>query len=249
VFDFNGKTIAITGGTRGIGLTIAKKFVSAGANVFVGARHRGNSLGDIPFVATDVKKLSDVYTLAEAALAETGSLDAFINCAGISVWRSVSSVDEKFWDDIVDTNLKGCFWGCKVAAECMAFGGVIINVASLAGKRGSKNNSVYCASKFGVVGLTQALAKELGERGIRVNSVCPVYVKTEELLKNLSGEHPEIGNEDPEVFLDKFAYSSTALGRIPTADEVADTCLYLASPSASAITGQNINVDCGVLPQ
>ena len=86
----------------------------------------------------------------------------------------MDSVTDEFWNKMIDTNLKGAFWGCKIAAANLNAGGTIINVSSLAGKRGSVNNSVYCASKFGMNGLTQALAKELGQKGIRVNAVCPV---------------------------------------------------------------------------
>ncbi len=251
--DFSNKTVVITGGTKGIGLAIAEKFCEAGASIFVGARHPQKALAKLcpraHFIKTDVRHIEDVRGLVDSAVQKTGRLDVFINSAGVSIWCSIVNAEEKFWDTIIDTNLKGCFWGCKAASERFADGGVIINIASLAGKRGSKNNSVYCASKFGVVGLTQALAKELGERNIRVNSVCPVYVKTDELLKNLSGDHPEIGEGDPEQFLRDWALRNAALQRIPSAEEVANACLFLASPLASAITGQNINVDCGVLPQ
>ena len=97
--------------------------------------------------------------------------------------------------------------------------------------------------------MTQSLAKELGEKGIRVNSICPVYVETDELLSNLSGDHPEVGNQRPKQFLEGFAKNNAALKRLPSSSEIADVCFYLSSDSSSAITGQNINVDCGVLPQ
>ena len=253
MFEFSGKTVVVTGGTKGIGLSITKKFLDAGANVFVGARHKTKELGvlgsKVKFVKTDVRDLAQMKQLVTFAFEATQKLDIFINNAGISIWKSIDHVDEEFWNMIIDTNLKGCFWGCKAASEKLTEGGVIINIASIAGKRGSANNSVYVASKFGVVGLTQALAKELGARGIRVNSICPVYVKTKELLSNLSGDHPEVGDITPEVYLDEFASKNAALKRLPLAEEIADACLFLASPYASAITGQNINVDCGVLPQ
>jgi 3-oxoacyl-[acyl-carrier protein] reductase/meso-butanediol dehydrogenase/(S,S)-butanediol dehydrogenase/diacetyl reductase len=150
---------------------------------------------------------------------------------------------------MIDTNLKGTFWGCKVASENLSAGGCIINISSLAGKRGSANNSVYCASKFGVNGLTQALAKELGPRGIRVNAVCPVYIQTKGLVEALSDKRSPTQGEDIESYLEKFAAENAALKRLPTGEEVAEMCLFLASDEASATTGQCINVDCGVLPQ
>lgn len=253
MFDNTGRTIVITGGTKGIGLAITKKFLETGAHVFIGARHNSSEISELgasaTFIETDVKDYNQICRLVEIAVEKSQKLDVFINCAGLSIWKTIENADEIFWDKIIDTNLKGCFFGCKASAEKLTDGGCVINIASLAGKRGSKNNSVYVASKFGVVGLTQALAKELGERGIRVNSICPVYVETDELLSNLRGDHPEVGQLNPKEFLREFAEKNTALKRLPLVEEIADACLYLASEFASAITGQNINVDCGVLPQ
>lgn len=248
--NVHGRSIVVTGGTRGIGLAIVEAFVDGGARVVVGARNPSDRLRElgVAFVRADVRDESQVRALVERACVLHGALDVMINNAGVSVWRALERVDEEFWSRIVDTNLKGVLWGCKAAAARMEAGSSIVNMASLAGKRGSANNSVYCASKFGVVGVTQALAKELGPRGIRVNSVCPVYVRTEALLDNLGGDHPAQPGDDRDGFLQRFAAESAALGRLPEAAEVASLCVFLASDAASAITGQNINVDCGVLP-
>lgn len=249
--NVQGKSVVVTGGTRGIGLAIVEAFVARGANVVVGARKPSERLSEIgaSFLATDVRIEAQVDALVSHACERHGGLDVMVNNAGISVWRALPRVDEDFWRQLVDTNLQGVLWGCKTAARHLGSGGAIVNVASLAGKRGSANNSVYCASKFGVVGLTQSLAKELGPRGIRVNGVCPVYVRTEALMENLSGDHPARPETDPEGFLKQFALENTALGRLPEPAEVAELCVFLASDAASAITGQNINVDCGALPQ
>ncbi len=162
------RTVIVTGGTKGIGAAIVRAFHASGAYVVIGARHDSDlakELGDrAQFQAMDVCKPSDHKTLVQGALDLTGRLDVFINNAGLSAWRPLAKVDEEFWNHVIDTNLKGTFFGCQAAAECLDRGGCIINVSSLAGKRGSVNNSVYCASKFGVNGITQALAKELGPR-------------------------------------------------------------------------------------
>jgi 3-oxoacyl-[acyl-carrier protein] reductase/meso-butanediol dehydrogenase/(S,S)-butanediol dehydrogenase/diacetyl reductase len=128
-------------------------------------------------------------------------------------------------------------------------GGCIVNVSSLAGKRGSANNSAYCAAKFAVNGITQALAKELGPRGIRVNAVCPVYVETEQLIQALAEPDSPAQGRSVAAYLSGFAASQTALGRLPLAEEIARVVCFLASEEASAMTGQCVNVDCGALPQ
>jgi len=247
------RTIIITGGAKGIGAAISHAFHASGDHILLASRSDNGFAGQLGkharFVTCDVRRPTDLRAAAQAALDWTGRLDVFINNAGFSKWCPVDQVDETLWGAMIDTNLKGVFFGCQAAAAHLRQGGCIINVSSLAGKRGSANNSVYCASKFGVNGITQALAKELGPRGIRVNAVCPVYVRTAGLLEALAEQDAPPGGQDVDAYLRDFAASSSALGTLPTGEEIAQACLFLASPAASAITGQCINVDCGVLPQ
>lgn len=246
------RTAVVTGGNRGIGLDITKAYLNAGYAVVVGARSEGglSALGSdrVRFEPTDVKDPAAHVRLAQAATAWKGRLDAWVNNAGFSAWRPVGEIDEAFLEDVLGTNLKGAFWGCKAAAAVMTAGGSIINISSIASKRGTANNSAYCASKFGMNGLTQALAKELGARGIRVNALCPVLIATEGLVEALHGPYAP-GGGDVEGFLRKFSAEQTALGRLPSAAEVGAMCVMLSSESASAVTAQCINVDCGVFPQ
>ena len=246
------KTAIITGGNRGIGLAITKAFVDVGYKVIVGARHdtgiEEQFDGHARFVAMDVKDEAGHQKLAQAAMDWTGQIDVYVNNAGYSEWRPIQNIDESFFNDLIGTNLKGAFWGCKVAAGSLGTDGTIINVSSIAGKRGSVNNAMYCASKFGMNGLTQALAKELGPKSIRVNAVCPVLVNTDGLIEALNSPHAP-AKDNMNKFLDDFAATQSALGRLPTAEEVGAVCVFLASDKASAITGQCINVDCGVFPQ
>lgn len=246
------KTVVITGGSRGIGLGITETFVNAGYTVVVGARTEAGLVerfGDhVIFVPTDVREEAAHFALVETAIDATRRLDAYINNAGYSEWRPIDQIDDSFLTDIIATNLKGAFWGCKAAVTAMKSGGSIVNVSSIAGKRGSLNNSAYAATKFGMNGLTQSLAKELGPLGIRVNGVCPVLIPTDGLLSALRSPHAP-GGEVGGDFISKFAIENAALQRLPTAAEVASLCMYLVSDAASAITGQNINVDCGVFPQ
>ncbi len=247
------KTAIITGGTKGIGEAIARAFVEAGRRVVIGAR-KDNGLAKklgsrARFITMDVRFEDAHIEAAKVARRWSGRLDVYINCAGFSGWKPIAQADEDFVDEMLDTNLKGAIWGCKTAAKYLSKGGTIVNVSSLAGKRGSANNSIYCVSKFGVTGLTQSLAKELGPKGIRVNAVCPVYVQTASLAQALKDENSPSHGKDIKSYLKKFASEQSALKRLPKADEVAKACLFLASDQASAITGQSINVDCGVLPQ
>ena len=124
----------------------------------------------------------------------------------------------------------------------------IINISSIAGKRGSKNNSAYVATKFALNGMTQSLAKEFGKESIRVNAICPVLIKTEGLLSALMEDDSPV-ETTIETFFEQFTKSQTALNRLPTGNEVAKMVTFLASNNASAITGQCINIDCGVFPQ
>jgi NAD(P)-dependent dehydrogenase (short-subunit alcohol dehydrogenase family) len=247
------RTTIVTGGTSGIGAAIASAFHKAGDHVVIAARNDNGFAQQLRdramFVKIDVSKPRELHSLVQAAIDWTGRVDVMINNAGHSAWRPLERIDESFWTMMQDVNLKSVVFGCQAAAAVMKKGGVIINVSSMAGKRGTPNNSVYCAAKFGVNGVTQALAKELGPRGIRVNAVCPVLVVTDGLRDALLQEYAPAYGKTVEEFLDGFITVNSAMGRLPAADEVAQLCLYLASHAASAITGQCPNVDCGVFPQ
>ncbi len=244
------KSVAITGGNRGIGRALTEGFLAAGYKVAVGARQKLDldSLGpDVRFVEIDVRNQADHVRLVEAAQ-DLGDFTAYINNAGFSAWSPISEITDDFYDTMMATNLKGAFWGCKAAEAALGKGGSIINISSMAAKRGSANNSVYCATKFGMNGLTQSLAKELGPQGIRVNAICPVLVRTDGLIEALNrDDSPAKG--DAETFLENFRASQAALDHLPTGAEVANYALWLASDGASAMTGQCVNVDCGVFPQ
>lgn len=246
-------TIIITGGSRGMGASISAAFHAAGHRVVIAGRTDtglAKQLGEhARFIATDVRQTQSLVGLIKRTIDWTGRLDVLVNNAGLSAWRPLGEIDEAFWQDMLDTNLKSVFFASQAALPHMRRGGSIINISSLAGKRGSANNSVYCATKFGVNAITQSLAKELGPVGIRVNAVCPVYVTTDGLADALNKVNSPTNGQDMNTYLANFASTQTALGVLPTAEQVASTCLFLASFAAGAITGQCLNVDCGVLPQ
>ncbi len=247
------KSVVITGGNRGIGRAITERFLGAGYTVIVGARTSQDieklDPKRVVFHAMDVRDEAAHITLAEKAIAATGQLNAWVNNAGISAWRPIGEIDDAFFDELMGINLKGAFWGCKAASANMAeHDGAIVNISSIAGKRGSAKNAMYSATKFGMNGLTQSLAKELGANGIRVNALCPVLIKTDGLMEALTGDHAP-ANGDPEAFLSNFLKANSATGTLPTGKDVGDMAVYLASEDNHAITGQCINIDCGVFPQ
>ena len=245
------KTVIITGGNKGIGLDITSAFLKANYKVIVGARsdlkmHKKNK--NLFFKKVDLTEEKNHILLAEEAIKNTGRLDVYINNAGLSGWKPIKYIDEMFIDKLMDINLKAVIWGCKTASKYIVNGGSIINISSIAGKRGSTNNSIYCATKFGVNGITQSLAKELGKEKIRVNAICPVLVKTDGLINALDDQYsPANGNVDG--FLEKFCFENSALGYLPSGKNVGEAAVFLASKNSSSITGQCINLDCGVFPQ
>lgn len=247
------RTVVITGGSRGLGADIARAFHAAGDRVVLASRTDSGLAaelgGDARFIECDVTKPSSLDALMAASNAWGGTIDVLVNNAGVSAWRPLADVDEQFWDEMIATNLKSVMFATRAAAPFLGEGSAIVNISSLAGKRGSANNAVYCAAKFGVNGLTQALAKELGPREIRVNAVCAVYIQTEGLLEALEDPRSPAGGRDVQEYLSEFARTQAAVRRLPLGSEVAAACLFLASPQARAITAQCINVDCGVLPQ
>ena len=243
--------LLIHGGTKGIGLAIVKKFLAN--NFIVISTGRSNiplKKDKLFFFKMDIKKESHHKKLKKYLIRKNfNNIDCIINCAGYSKWAPIAKVTIPFWNDMIDTNLKGAFLACKFGITLLnKVKASIINISSLAGKRGSKNNSVYCASKFAVNGFTQALSKELGEFNIRVNAVCPVYVDTPGLSKALKSVDSPARGKNKKKYLKKFTSDNSAMFRLPHTNEIADTCLYLSSDKSSAITGQCINVDCGVLP-
>tara|TARA_Y100000991_G_scaffold212839_1_gene197598 strand:+ start:503 stop:1243 length:741 start_codon:yes stop_codon:yes gene_type:complete len=245
------KVAIVTGGNKGIGLELSKNLLKNNYKVIVGGRSSyidKETINKIDFLKADLTRFEEHKKLVEKAIKNYGQLDLYVNNVGISDWRPIEKVDKNFLDKLISTNLYSAFWGCKAAEPYLNTKGSIINISSLAGKRGSKNNSVYVSTKFAMNGLTQSLSKELGSRNIRVNAICPVLIKTEGLLKALEDKYsPASSNVDD--FLIEFTNSQTALNRLPTGREVAEMVVFLASEKASAITGQCINVDCGVFPQ
>ncbi|HEX2679441.1 MAG TPA: SDR family oxidoreductase [Polyangiales bacterium] len=247
------RTVLVTGGGRGIGADISRAFHAADYHVAIAGRSDTGIARELGararWVTLDVTQRAQHDAAIRQILDWSGRIDVIVNNAGYSGWRRLERIDDAFWNKMLDTNLKGSLYAIQAAAPHMAAGSAVVNVSSLAGKRGTANNTVYCASKFAMNGMTQALAKELGPRGIRVNAVCPVLIPTDGLLEALVEPDAPAANGDVQTFLRNFAAANSARGVLPTGDEVGRACVFLASDGAAAITGQCINVDTGVMTQ
>ena len=253
------KTAIITGGNRGIGLDITKAFVAVGYKVIVGARHdtdiEEQFNGHTKFVTMDVQDEAGHQKLAQGAVDWTGQIDVYINNAGFSEWRPIQNIDDSFFNDLIGTNLKGAFWGCKVAADCLETDGTIINVSSIAGKRGSVNNAMYCASKFGMNGLTQALAKELDVLVLSLSQLSRAVEQRDDKKPQLA-DLRESGSIEQDADVVMFVYRAAyylerkepALGSIEHAewqqkmDEISSLAEIMISKQRHGPTG-NIKVE------
>ena len=188
--NLNGRTAIVTGGGSGIGFAIARALAEAGVNLIIASRRRDvleeaarklNASGKgkaIPVVC-DLRKKSDVVNLVGTAKKHFSTIDILVNNAGLGVSSTIVDCTDEEWDLVLDTNLKGVFWMTRETLPTMISrrSGYIINIASQAGKHGYKNAGPYCASKFGLLGFSEALQLEVREFGIIVHCLCPALVQ------------------------------------------------------------------------
>jgi len=246
-------TVVITGAATGIGAATARAFAGAGYRVAVtdldvdAAKKTAVTIdGAAPF-ELDVCNRVSIDTACRDAVDSMGPLEIWVSCAGVSsMARFVDLTDEEI-DLNLDVNIRGAMVCGQVAARRLieqGRGGCIINVASMAGKRGGVPYLAhYVASKFAVVGLTQAMACELAPFDIRVNSVCPGYVRTGMQDREIAWEAALKGISKDQVV--DFYFADTPLRRLQTSEEVASLVLFLASESAASITGESVAINGG----
>jgi 3-oxoacyl-[acyl-carrier protein] reductase len=185
------KVALITGASRGIGLAIARSLAAMGARLALCARDPGRLIAvaaeferhGIPVLAVpaDVSRPADIAALVQKTEHSLGPIEILINNAGIGVFGPIQEATEANWDAVLDTNLKSVFLLCRAVAPGMIArrGGHIVNIASLAGKNAFAGGAIYCASKWGLLGLTECVAEDLRAHGIRVSAVCPGSVATD----------------------------------------------------------------------
>ena len=251
-----GQSVVVTGGGGGIGGAIARAFATEGAAVVVadigeGAAKVAEAIrgagGRAIAAHADVTRTADVTALSALAVREHGRLDVLVTCAGLGLSGLLAEQEEADWLRVVEVNLNGTYRAIRAALpQLMAQrSGRIITIASILGKVGGFGYvSAYTASKHGVVGLTRALAAELGSQGfpaITVNAVCPGYTRAG---MGIAIQSTKAGPRSGEEIFDRYYKRQVAQRRMMEPEEIAHVAVFLASPEAAAITGQALNV-CG----
>ncbi|MBI2987809.1 MAG: SDR family oxidoreductase [Deltaproteobacteria bacterium] len=249
-----GKVAIVTGGGTGIGKAISGSLVKNGALVAIASRSPSRLEAaaasfkgldrSLLTLQTDIRKKAQVQKAVEKVLTSWGRIDILVNNAGISGLNRIDDPDDSRWHDIVATNLTGTYLVTKEVLKVMQdhSDGRIINISSVLGKFGVAGYSAYCASKHGLIGLTRALALEVVNRGITVNTICPGWVDTEMARLGIE-ENAAFGGVSVEEFK-RQAIEAVPIKRFLEAEEVANLVCYLASPKTGGITGQAINI-CG----
>ncbi len=257
---FAGKTVVITGGNRGIGYAIAERFATEGASVAIAsieehvheaAKKLSASTGsNVLGVVCDVTNSSDVKQLYAKADKELGGVDVSVQNAGIITIEKVEDLTEKQWDDTMEVNTKGVFLCCQEAIRYMrksGNGGKLINTASGQARDGFIYTPHYAASKFGVMGMTQSLAKELALESITVNAICPGIITTDMWDYNDRVWGKMLGDYKPGELMKDWVQNNIPMKRAGEGKDVAGLVAFLASEDADYITGQTINVDGGLI--
>jgi 3-oxoacyl-[acyl-carrier protein] reductase len=227
----------VTGGSRGIGRAIALELAAAGATVTLSYRSGKDEAEEVAREAGARAVQADVSNADEAKrlVDDAGDLDILVNNAGVTRDGLLARMSDDDWADVIETNLGGVFHTCRAAARGMMKrrAGSIVNISSIVGLHGNPGQTNYSASKAGIIGFTKALARELGNRGVRANVVAPGYVDTR-LTQVIADDMKEL------------MLANTPLGRFGKPEDVAGAVRFLCSDEASFITGEVLLVDGGL---
>ncbi|XOV91298.1 MAG: SDR family NAD(P)-dependent oxidoreductase [Bacteroidota bacterium] len=247
LFDLKGKVAVITGGSKGLGLAMAQGLASAGADVVLVNRNKGEGEESAQYIAStfsvktaaisaDVTSQEDMERMAKEAIDQFGKIDILINSAGINIRGPIDGLSLKEFQQVMDVNVTGTWLSCKAVVPFMkkARSGKIINLASTLGLVGLANRTPYTSSKGAVVQMTRALGIELAPFNINVNGVCPGPFLTE--MNQPIAESEEARN---------FIVGATALGRWGELEEIQGVAIYLASNAANYMVGELVTVDGG----
>ena len=235
--SLEGRNALVTGGSRGIGRAIALELASAGASVVVGYRSGKDEAEAVAEEAGGRAVQADVSDPEEAArlVADAGEPDVLVNNAGLTRDGLLPRMPDEDWRDVIETNLSSVFYTCRAAVRPMMKrrAGAIVNISSVVGLHGNPGQTNYAASKAGIIGLTKALARELGSRSVRANVVAPGYI-TSRLTDEISEE------------MRSLMLQNTPLGRLGDPEDVAGAVRFLCSDAAKFITGEVLLVDGGL---
>ena len=258
--NLEGHVVVVTGASRGIGRAIAVGMATAGARLALTARDEHSldgSLGEIERVAPgtdvltaacDVADESSVERMGDAVLRHFGRVDTVVANAGVAgPTRSMQDIGLDEWRDCLATDLDGVFLTFRRLVPTLVErrAGSLIAISSMTGKRPLPGRTPYAAAKTGVIGLVRSLAVELGPAGVRVNAVCPGAVdgpRIESVIRDQARQRGISEDEARAAFTDP-----SPLGRLVTAEEVANACVFLAGPGSSSITGEDLNASAGVV--
>ena len=263
-----GKVALVTGAARGIGRGIARALAAEGVHLAVAdlgpvedaavsyqlarpadleeTRHLVEAQGVSALSLTgDVTRAADVEAMVEAVVRRFGGLDILVNNAGVLVAGPIEATTEAQWDRVMAVNVKGVFLVTRAVVPHLKRrgAGAIVNVASIAGKTGRALTTAYAASKFAVIGLTQALSQELGPANIRVNAVCPGLLRTTMWTEGIAPVRAKMLGVEPAEAFDAFVRQITPLGREQTPEDIGEAVVYLCR--ADNVSGIALNVAGG----
>lgn len=242
-----GKTALVTGGSRGIGAAIVRKFAEQGAAVaftYLSSAAKANALAEevaaefsvtVKAYASDAADYAQAEALVNSVVQDFGGIDVLVNNAGITRDNLMLRMTEEQWDQVINTNLKSIFNLTKHALRPMlkAKKGSIVNISSIVGVTGNAGQANYAASKAGIIGFTKSVAKEVGSRNIRCNVIAPGFIETE-MTETLD-------EKTREAYL-----ANIPMKRFGTGAEVAEACVFLGSDMSGYVSGQTLSV-CGAL--
>ena len=248
---FEGKSVVVTGGARGLGRGIAEHFLSAGADLLLADINIENASktavqirelnphGRVEVFQVDTRHQTDCFAMADYAVQNFGNIDVQVNCAGIVSQHPSLEVTQEDWDNLIGINLSGVFFSCQAAGRVMKThsGGAIINLSSIGSEAALPKRASYSAAKAGITLLTRTLAVEWAEYNIRVNAIGPAWVATDLVMDSVERGIVDLGKLE----------NAIPLKRIGTPGDIAGTALFLASDKAGFITGQTLMVDGGFI--